>query len=114
MLSILAGQRSSESVGWAPWEGQRWLCRAGTKEREQKVLQGRNDQSHRSPPASALHFAFTRHQPGRSLLKSGVAKEPTPGSIHSTKPSWLVLCFATKPAGTGTSLSLATLGISQY
>lgn len=92
MLSFLMGQRGSESVGWAPWEGQRWLCRPGTKEGEQKGLQGRNSQSH-SPPASALHFAFICCQPGMSLLnqewpKSHRKVAPPGAFIARNPPGW--------------------------
>lgn len=45
MLSILEGQSGSELVGWPLREGQRWLHRAGAKERGRKGLQGRHDQS---------------------------------------------------------------------
>lgn len=108
MLSILAGQSASELVGWAPWEGQRCLCRAGTKEREQKGLLGHGGQSRLLLPMCALHFAFACCEPGRSPLKSGIAEESqkggSPGSVCSTKPSWLVLCSAAEPVGIGTFL----------
>ena len=97
VLSILTGQRGSELVGGALWEGQRWLCRAGTKEREQKDLRGRDDQSHHSPPVSALLFPFTCRQPGRSPLnqewpKSCRKAAPREHSWHKTLVTGPLLC----------------------
>lgn len=92
MLSFLMGQRGFESVGWAPWEGQKWLRWPATKEREQKGLQGRNNQSH-SLPTSALHFVFIYCQPGRSPLnqewpKSHRKSAPPGAFVARNPPGW--------------------------